>query len=208
MSSGALGWIGETTLAGLFQPALHAAGLGSPIIVHGLALTLAFLAITFLHVVLGELVPKQVALGRAERLSLILAWPMTFFLKAARIPLAVLHASSFYLAQVFGARPAHAPGQPYTAEELKMLVTVSSRSADLPTYQQEMIHNVIDLGPALVREVMVPRVNMVSIPVELSLETLVRVVTEDQHSRLPVYQDTPEQIIGVLYTKDLFRVWQ
>ena len=206
MTSLALGWVGEITLARVIQ-SMGALG-GNWIVVHVVAATLTFAAMTFLHVVLGELVPKQVALGRAERLSLLVAWPMTLFLKVVRKPQGWLHACSFYLAQRLGARPSGEAPYSHSAEELKMLVTGSYRSGALPEYQQEMIHNVIDLPEVLVREIMVPRPNIVSIPVDLSLDELLRVVIEDQHSRLPVYEGTPEQIIGVLYTKDLLRFWQ
>lgn len=208
MTSLGLGWVGEITLAGLLQAPLAASGLGNLMVVHAAALTLAFFLITFLHVVIGELVPKQVALGRAERLSLLVAWPMTIFLNLVQKPLRILYWCSFYLAQRLGARPSGAPAHSFSAEELKTLVTGSYRSGALPEYQQEMIHNVIDLPEVLVREIMVPRPNIVSIPVNLTLEELLRVVIEDQHSRLPVYEGTPEQIMGVLYTKDLLRFWQ
>ena len=208
MSSLALGWVGESTIAGLVQPALTSTGKGSLVILHSIALTLAFLSITFVHLMLGELVPKQVALGRAERLCLVVAQPMTFFLKIVRFPLAALYAGAFFLARRLGARaPGHSV-QTYTAEELKLLATSSYRSGALAAYQQEMILNIIDLGQILVREVMVPRPNIVSVPVDLPLPELLRLVIEDQHSRIPVYQDSPEQIIGVFYTKDLFKVWQ
>ena len=208
MTSLALGWVGEITLASLLQPVLSFLPGESAVVVHGTAITLAFLGLTFLHVVLGELVPKQVALGRAERLSLLVAWPMTVFLKIVRGPQAVLHACSFFLARRLGAQEAGTPLTPHTAEELKLLVTASYRSGSLPAYQPEMIHNVMDLRQVLVREIMVPRPNIVSVPVSLSLEETLRMVIEDQHSRLPVYEGSPEQIIGVLYTKDLLRVWQ
>lgn len=208
MTSLGLGWVGEDTFAGLIQGSLGAAQAGGPVVVHSLALTLAFLLITFLHVVLGELVPKQVALEKAERLALMVSWPMVVFMNIVRWPLRVLDACSFFLAQHMGATAAGPRSQIYTAEELKMLVTGSYRSGALPEYQQEMLHSIIDLPEVLVREIMVPRPNIISIPVHLTLEELVRVVTEDQHSRLPVHEDTPEQIIGVLYAKDLLRVWQ
>jgi CBS domain containing-hemolysin-like protein len=178
------------------------------LLLHSVAITVAFAGLTFVHVVLGELVPKQVALSRAERLSLLVAWPMKVFLKVARGPQALLRACSFALAQHLGASASGERAHTYTGEELKLLVTASYRSGALPAYQQEMIHNVIDLRQVAVREIMVSRPNIVSVPVRSTLEELLRVVTEDLHSRLPIYEDTPEQIIGVLYAKDLFRVWR
>ena len=208
MTSLGLGWIGEETFAVLIEELVGENGLAGQLVVHSIALTMAFFVITFLHVVLGELVPKQVALERAERLTLAVAWPMSLFMNIVRGPLRVLDASSFFLARHLGATEAGPHSHTYSSEELKMLVTGSYRSGGLPEYQQEMIHNVIDLPGVLVREIMVPRPNMVSIPVSLSLPELVRLANEDQHSRLPVYEGTPEQIIGVLYMKDLLRVWQ
>ncbi|MBI4460928.1 MAG: HlyC/CorC family transporter [Acidobacteria bacterium] len=208
MTSLALGWVGEITLATVLQPLLIFLPAQSAVVVHSIAVTVAFLGLTFLHVVLGELVPKQVALGRAERLALLVAWPMTVFLKIVRGPQAMLHGSAFFLARHLGARESGAAFRAYSAEELKLLVTAAYHGGALPGHQQEMIHNVMDLRQVLVREIMVPRPNIVSIPASLSLEETLRMVIEDQHSRLPVYEDSPEQVIGVLYTKDLFRVWQ
>ena len=208
MTSLALGWVGEVTLARVLEPIIAPLQQDAVWLVHGIATALMFLVLTFFHVVLGELVPKQVALGRAERLALMIAWPMRVFLKVAKAPQAILHASSFAIAKHLGATSAGAGAHSYSGEELKLLVTTSYRSGALPAYQQEMIHNVIDLGELAVREIMVPRPNIISLPVQSSLEDVIRLVTEDLHSRVPVYEGTPEHIIGVLYTKDLYRVWR
>jgi CBS domain containing-hemolysin-like protein len=208
MTSLALGWVGEITVARLLEPAMGVLPAGGGLVLHTVAVTLAFLGLTFVHVVLGELVPKQVALGRAERLSLLLAWPMYVFLRIVRAPQEFLYACSYSLARHLGASASGEKAHTYTGEELKLLVTASYRSGALPAYQQGMIHSVIDLRQVAVREIMVPRPSIVSVPVRSTLEELLRVVTEDLHSRLPVYEDTPEQIIGVLYAKDLFRVWR
>jgi putative hemolysin len=204
----ALGWAGEVSLARILTPILTPLEPNAVWLVHTIATGLMFVVLTYFHVVLGELVPKQIALGRAERIALLVAWPMRVFLKLASLPQKVLHASSFAIARHLGASSTGAGMHSYSGEELKLLVTTSYRSGALPEYQQDMIHNVIDLGEVTVREVMVPRPNIVSIPVEYGLEEVIRLVTEDLHSRVPVYQDSPEHIIGVLYTKDLFRVWR
>src|SRR5262249_26624040 len=153
-------------------------------------------------------VPKQVALARAERLSLLLAWPMSVFLKLVRAPHAVLHACAYALARHMGASHSGAGKYAYTGEELKLLVTSSYQGGTLPEYQQEMIHSVIDLSQVAVREIMVPRANILAVSVRSTLEELIRITTEELHSRFPVYEDTPDKIIGVFYVKDLFRVWR
>ena len=208
MTSLALGWVGEITLAEALEPVMTTLDAENAVLLHSVAAALAFLGLTFLHVVLGELVPKQVALGRAERLSILLAWPMTVFLKLVRGPQQFLHSCSFFLAQHLGAKAAGSVPTAYSPEELKMLVSASHRSGALPAHQHEMIHSIMDLRQILAREIMVPRSNIVAVPVHYSLEEVLRLVTEDQHSRLPVYETSPEHIIGVLYSKDLFRVWQ
>ncbi|OFV94695.1 MAG: hypothetical protein A3H94_05985 [Acidobacteria bacterium RIFCSPLOWO2_02_FULL_60_20] len=208
ITSLALGWVGELTVARLLQSLAGPDQSGHLLLIHTAATAVAFLGLTFLHVVLGELVPKQVALARAERISLLIAWPMRVFLKIVQAPQAFLHACAFSLAQHLGASRSGSRAHTYTGEELKLLVTASYRGGALPAFQQEMIHSVIDLRQVAVREIMVPRPNMVSVSVRSTLEELLRIVTEELHSRLPVYEDTPEQIIGVLYAKDLFRVWR
>ncbi|MBI3933490.1 MAG: HlyC/CorC family transporter [Acidobacteria bacterium] len=208
ITSLALGWVGEITVARLLESIGGSTQSGNLLLIHTAATTVAFLGLTFLHVVLGELVPKQVALARAERVSLLVAWPMKVFLRIVQAPQALLHASAYSLAQHLGARHGAGRAHTYTGEELKLLVTASFRGGTLPAYQQDMIHSVIDLRQVAVREIMVPRPNIVSVSVHSSLEEVLRVVTEELHSRLPVYEHTPEQIIGVLYAKDLFRVWR
>lgn len=204
LTSLGLGWVGEVTIARMIEPLLTFAARKA-VVAHSIAVPLAFLCITFLHVLIGEMVPKQVALERAERLALVVAWPMTVFLKVIGAPLAVLDWASFSLARNLGVKGGHSH-QIATAEELKLVVASAYGAAAVSPSQQEMIHRVIDLHEVLVRDVMVPRTNIVSVPVNLSLEELLRIVTEDQHSRIPVYEGSPENLVGVFYTKDLLKV--
>ena len=103
VTSLALGWVAEITLARIIDPMISSLSGERAVIVHTVAITVSFCALTFFHVVLGELVPKQVALARAERLSLLIAWPMRIFLKVVRTPQALLHACAFSLARHLGA---------------------------------------------------------------------------------------------------------
>ena len=205
MTSLGLGWVGELTIARTIEPLLADSG-GKLALVHGIAVPLAFFCITTLHVVLGELVPKRLALESAERLCLAVALPMTLFLKLIRAPLVIVDSASSAIARLLGAKGGRV-SHIATAEELKLVVASGYGVGAVPPGQQEMIHRVIDLHEVLVREVMVPRPNIVSVPVTLSLDELLRIVTEDQHSRIPVYEDSPENVIGVFYTKDLLKVW-
>jgi len=207
MVSLTLGWIGEPMVARLVeslrfvQQVPHAA-----IYAHGIAIAIAFSLITYLHVLLGELVPKTLALQRAEQIALTVAAPMEAFLTLTRPFLFFMRRSGGLVLRIFGAQPTRR-GAVHSPDELKLIVTASRQFGQIPEFQEEMIHSAIELDNITVRAVMVARPDIFSLPSDLVLdEALVRVV-EGQHSRIPVYdpQRGPEHIVGVLYYKDLMR---
>src|SRR6266478_7756195 len=200
-----LGWVGEPLLAqmmlGPVQDLPHAS-----VYAHGIAIVVSFVLITFLHVILGELVPKSLALQRAEQVALAVAAPMDVFLTLTRPLLFVMSRSAGWVLRMFGSRrirqgPVHSP------DELKLIVTASRQVGEIPLFQEEMIHKALELDNVTVREVMVPRPDIFSLPGDLTLSDALGRVVEEQHSRIPVYdpQRGPEHIIGVLYAKDLMR---
>jgi len=200
-----LGWVGEPLLAqmmlGPVRDVPHAA-----VYAHAIAIAVAFTLITFLHVILGELVPKSLALQRAEQVALAVAAPMDVFLTLTRPLIFVMGRAAGSVLRIFGSRklrqgPVHSP------DELKLIVTASRRLGQIPEFQEEMIHNALELENLTVREIMVPRPDIFSLPGDLNLDEGLARVVEDQHSRIPVYdpQRGPEHIIGVLYAKDLMR---
>src|SRR5882724_635114 len=200
-----LGWVGEPLLAqmmlGPVQDLPHAS-----VYSHGIAIVVAFALITFLHVILGELVPKSLALQRAEQVALAVAGPMDVFLTVSRPFLFVMSRAAGVVLRIFGSRkirqgPIHSP------DELKLIVTASRQFGQIPPFQEEVIHQALELENITVREVMVPRPDIFSLPGDLTLEEALGRVVEEQHSRIPIYdpQRGPEHIIGVLYAKDLMR---
>jgi putative hemolysin len=200
-----LGWVGEPLLAhmmlGPVQDLPHAS-----VYAHGIAIVVSFVLITCLHVILGELVPKSLALQRAEQVALAVAAPMDVFLTLTRPLLFVMSRAAGWVLRLFGSRrirqgPVHSP------DELKLIVTASRQFGEIPPFQEEMIHKALELDNVTVREVMVPRPNIFSLPGDLTLSDALGRVVEEQHSRVPVYdpQRGPEHIIGVLYAKDLMR---
>jgi CBS domain containing-hemolysin-like protein len=208
VTSLSLGWIGEPALARLFQEFLGRIPHVS-IYSHSVAIVITFILITYLHVILGELVPKSLALQRAERVALAVAAPMDVFLKISRPFLFVMRKSGNFALKMFGSRELRRSGRGvvHSPDELKLIVTASRRFGEIPEFQEEMIHNALELDNTTVRELMVPRPDIFSLAADLTLEeALARVVTE-QHSRVPVYdpQRGPEHIVGVLYVKDLMR---
>ncbi len=207
LASLALGWIGEDTLAEIFTGMLlPVMGEQARVVAHTIALGVAFLGITALHLVLGEVVPKNVALARADRMALLVARPMELFLHATHPFMILLNAAAASVSRMLGATPFE-HGHVHSPEEMKMLVTAGRESGFLPAVQEAVIHRVFDLDSVLAREVMVPRPDIISIPVNTPLDDLLRLVLENPYSRIPVYEESPEKIIGVLYVKDLLRVW-
>lgn len=205
LASLALGWVGEETLARIIEPGLR--GIShSTVWAHVIAVTMAFMAITYLHVTLGELVPKSVALEKAERVALAVAGPMEVFMKVTRPFVVVMTRSARLALRAFGSREVRQAGV-HSPEELKLIVTASRRFGMVPPFEEEMIVRALDMGNIEVREIMVPRPDIFSLPANMPLEEALTRVVEEQHSRVPVYdpQQGPEHIIGLLYSKDLTR---
>jgi CBS domain containing-hemolysin-like protein len=205
LASLALGWIGEPVLARLIESVLGRIPYAI-LYAHVIAITVAFSVITYLHVILGEVVPKSLALQRAERVALAVAAPLDVFLTITRPFLYLMRKSGSFVLRMFGSREA-SHGGVHSPEELKLIVTASRQFGQIPPFQEEVIHQALELENITVREVMVPRPDIFSLPGDLTLEEALGRVVEEQHSRIPVYdpQRGPEHIIGVLYAKDLMR---
>ncbi len=205
LSSLALGWIGEAAMARVLEP-LFIRLPHSQIYAHGISIGLAFILITYMHVVLGELVPKSVALQRTERVALAVAGPMDVFMTLGAPLLVVMTASSRVVLKAFGARQMREGGV-HSPEELKLIVSASRGIGILEAPQEQIIQRALDLENVFVREVMVPRPDIFSLPGDMPLDEALQRVADEQHSRVPVYdpQRGPEHIIGVLYAKDLMR---
>ena len=201
-----LGWVGEPLLADMIGQRL---GPHAGVYAHPIAVAITFLCITYLHVILGELVPKSLALQRAERVALAVAAPMDIFLTITRPFLYLMLKSGNFFLRLFGARELRRSGRGvvHSPDELKLIVTASRRFGEIPEFQEEMIHNTLELDNTTVREVMVPRLDIFSLPADLALETALERVVSGQHSRIPIYDPPrgPEHIVGVLYVRDLMR---
>ncbi len=200
-----LGWLGEPVLARLFDSWIGSIPY-SIAYAHTAAVAAAFLMITSLHVILGELVPKSLALQRAERVALAVAAPMDVFLTlSGPVTIGMSRAAGFVL-RAFGTREVR-HGSVHSPDELKLIVTAAHHSGQLSPAQEEMLLNALELDSITARQVMVPRTRIFSLPSDLILDEALSRVVEEQHSRIPVYdpQRGPEHIVGVLYAKDLMR---
>ncbi len=207
----ALGALGEPVIAeGLaheFARLQSIPQMQSPVVVHGLAVVFAFVLITYLEVVLGELVPKALALQRAERIALAVAGPVDVFLRMARPAIIVMNASAKVVLRVFRA-PLRGEVAAHSPEELKLMATATRRVGLLPKFQEEMIHRAIELKDVVVSEIMTPRGKIFSLPANMPLEQASGRIVEEQHTRVPVFD--PERgrdhIIGLVHAMDVARL--
>jgi len=208
LASLGLGWAGEDTLYQIFSSLLQPVGVRlSAGLLHGLCLVAAFLIISYFHVVLGEVVPKNMAIATADRLAVLVAPALLLFYRASIAFVIVIERSADAITHAWKLKSMrHAGG--HSAEELKLIVTSSRGLGLLPEAEEDMIHRVLDLSHIAVREVMVPRNDIVSVPADATLDQVLQIMREHRHSRLPVYEGTPEKIIGILHYKDLLPVWQ
>jgi putative hemolysin len=200
-----LGWLGEPVLARLFETWIGSVPHAT-LYAHGVAVGVAFVMITCLHVILGELVPKSLALQRAERVALAVAAPMDVFLTlTGPLTIGMSRAAGFVL-RAFGTRDIR-HGSVHSPDELKLIITAAHHSGQLSPAQEELLLNALELDNITARHVMVPRPRIFSLPSDMNLDEALSRVVEDQHSRIPVYdpQRGPEHIVGVLYAKDLMR---
>ena len=202
----ALGWLGEPLAVALLMPWLsglpHAAVYG-----HAVALTLGFALITYFHVVVGELVPKSLALRRAEALAVAVAPPMLVFMALVRPAVRLLRVSAAAILRGF-AVPLTERAAVHSAEELKLIATAARRLGILPPFQETIIHRALELDEVPVREIMTPRQKIFSLPSNMLLEEALAQIILHHHSRVPVYDETrgPEHIVGLVYTRDLARL--
>jgi len=206
LASLALGWLGEPTIAALLFPtAAHIAHEGTTAfaIAHGAAVAIAFATITFLHIVLGELMPKMFALDRAETLAVLVARPLQLFARVFSAPIWVLNKTSTALGRLFGIKTSLEHAAVYTETELKQLVDISRASGHLRADEQRLIHKVFQFSDTLVREAMVPRTEMTAISSDCSLEDIAKSFRQHGYSRMPVYRESLDDVIGFIHSKDL-----
>jgi CBS domain containing-hemolysin-like protein len=206
----ALGWIGEPLAAGIFFGWMSRLPLTQPhalFYAHLVAVALGFAVITYFHVVVGELVPKSLALRRAEALAVAVAPPMLLFIAIARPAVRFLKGGASIILRGFDIQLTERASV-HSPEELKLIATAARRMGLLPKFQETLIHRTLELEDVSIREIMTPRQKIFSLPSNMMVEDASAKVIEHMHSRVPVYDETrgPEHIVGVVYSKDLARL--
>ena len=200
MASLALGWIGEPVFAHMLEAPLK--GRISDLWLHTISFIVAFTIITFLHIVLGELAPKTLALERAEQVALAISWPMEAFYKIFYWPIRLLDWAGVRTVRLFGLHPSGDHASVYTEDELRHLVDISHQSGHVNPDERKLLHRIFEFSDVNVREAMVPRTQIYALPISATLEETRQAFASSSFSRLPVYAESVDSIVGVAYRKD------
>jgi putative hemolysin len=207
LTSLAIGALGEVTLAKVFQAMWQGeSGTHSVLLAHAIALACAFALLSALHVVIGELVPKTVSLARAERVALLVAFPFRWFLNTFRWVIDLLDGVSGAIVKALGVSAPLVHGVAHSTEELQIQIQQARERGLLAAGEEKFILSAIELSQIQVREIMVPRPDMHTLPIESSLDEVMRVFATTQRSRIPVYRGSLDHILGFVHIKDMMWV--
>jgi CBS domain containing-hemolysin-like protein len=200
LASLGLGWIGEPVIARLLE--MQFSGISDPLR-HGLAFGIGFSIITTLHIVLGEQAPKLLGLERAEKIALAVSLPLQAFYWLFHWPIRALDWASARTVRLLGFNASAQRASSYTETELRQLIDRSRESGLLRAEERRLIHRVFEFSDTLVREAMIPRTEMAAIRSDCSLEQITKAFEQFRYSRLPVYRESPDDVVGLIHSKDV-----
>ncbi|MBA3973564.1 MAG: HlyC/CorC family transporter [Candidatus Solibacter sp.] len=207
LTSLALGWVGEDTLYRLLAEWFRFSP--SPIVamaMDGIAVGLAFLLMTMMHVVLGEVVPKNLAIGQAERFAVLVSPLLLVFFKVAEPFVWVIERSARLVSRAIGVR-GDAGGGAHSTEELKFVIAAAESAGHVSEFEKEAASRLLELQEYVAREAMVPRNALTMAPVDADLDEVLEAFRESGYSRLPVYEKSREHILGIVHVKDVLGYW-
>lgn len=207
LASLALGWIGEPSLAHLVDLLfVWMGGQASEGLAHGLAVAVSFAVITALHIILGELVPKSIALQRSESTALFVSLPLLGFSRLFYPFIFMMNSIGNTVVRLLGMQVASEENTVHSVEELEMLVVQSRQAGVLEQQEEVLLRRVFNFEDTMAQQVMLPRTEIVGVPVTISCEDLQATLAHERYTRLPVYEDTIDTIIGVVHLKDVFEL--
>jgi magnesium and cobalt exporter, CNNM family len=206
MASLGLGWLAEPALASVFLPALAflPAHIAEPT-AHSIAVAIAFVIITAVEIIFGELTPKWIALERPEKTAIWLVQPLEIFMRVMSPFIRVVHGTAQAVIRMLGFSGADRRAMVHSEEELKMLVTASQEAGVLEEQEEQMLHRVFGFADLTAGQVMIPRTELIAVAEDESLRSLVVQSAERRHSRLPVYRGDLDDVVGMLHVTDVLR---
>ncbi|WP_166704592.1 hemolysin family protein [Bacillus albus] len=198
-----LGWLGEPTIKHLLEPLFLKLHL-SPAIASTVSFIIAFAVITFLHVVIGELAPKTLAIQRAEQVSLLLSKPIIYFYRVMYPFIWALNGSARLVTGVFGLHPASEHEVAHSEEELRLILSESYESGEINQREFKYVNNIFEFDNRVAKEIMVPRTEVVGLYEDEPFETHIKIIAQEKYTRYPVFGEDKDEIIGMVNVKDLF----
>ncbi len=205
LASLALGWIGEPSLAHLIEPLFAFAWDATAIeLAHSAAVAISFFLITMFHIVLGELVPKSIALQRSEGTALFVARPLYLFARLFRPFIVLMNGFGNLVVRALGMQATSEYASVHTVKELEMLVAQSHKAGLLDNEEEVLLRRVFDFGDKTAQQVMVPRTEIIGVSKDITFEQFLEKAAEERYTRFPVYEGTLDNIIGVVHIKDVF----
>ncbi|MFX3623665.1 MAG: hemolysin family protein [Ectobacillus sp.] len=198
-----LGWLGEPTVHHLLEPVFENFNL-SPAVSGTLAFIIAFSLVTFLHVVVGELAPKTVAIQKAEQVSLWFSRPLIYFYKIAFPFIWALNHSSRLVTGLFGLKPASEHDVAHSEEELRLILSESYESGEINQTEFNYVSNIFEFDNRIAKEIMVPRTEIVGLYAEDALEEHIETIRTEKYTRYPVFGEDKDEVLGMVNVKDFF----
>lgn len=204
LASLALGWIGEPAFAWLLRPLVLAIPGATEAMVHSVSITAAFLLISVLHIVLGELAPKSLAIRKPEATSLWVAFPLYVFYKLTYPAIWLLNHAANWILRLFGIEPVSESELGHDEEELRLLLS-STAASQLSKQKRELLDNIFELSHRMARQIMIPRGDVVYLSTTRSLEENLDIARKSGHTRFPLCEGDLDHVTGLVHIKDLFR---
>lgn len=207
LASLGLGWIGESVVAKIIISFMSILDISlNEALAHQIALPTAFITITILHIVFGELAPKSIAIQNSEKVALSVSLPLRAFYLVFKPFIWILNSFANWVIRLMGFRPASEEEELHSAEELRYLLEESTKSGKIGIEESELIENVFEFSDKPIKQIMVPRGKITAIEISMTLEAIQEKFNNEGYSRMPVYEGTIDNIKGILYAKDLIRL--
>lgn len=203
MTSLGLGWVGEPVTAKLLEPVFAWTGISNPNTIHTLSIIVGFTFLTFLHISLGEQAPKMLAIKNPKATSLVIAIPLNIFYVTFKPIVWLLNHAANWILRLIGIQQVSESERVSSEEELRILIAEGRKGGVIDQTEHQLIEKIIEFNDKQAAEVMIPRNHMVAININDPREKIFQTVTEEGYSRIPVYKDTIDNIVGILYSKDL-----
>ncbi|MCE3036298.1 hemolysin family protein [Helicobacter sp. faydin-H20] len=205
LSSLGLGWVGEPAVAKILYVVFEDFFLQNNLLLHTVSFVVAFTLITLFHVVLGEIVPKSIAIAKAERCVLIIVRPLYYFWLIFYPVIWLFDRLAAFFLKRFGIEPAKEQESIHSEEELKIIVGESLKGGLIDSIEGEIIKNAVDFSDTIAKEIMTPRKDMICLSADKSYAENIQIVVETHHTRYPYYEGSKDNILGMIHIRDLLK---